>query len=201
MDVLLTLDFTAFVDEAVLFLGKYGFLIVIVFGIAHPILENPLSLFNLALAITLLGIGLGYLVVFVSNMIGILILYYLVYRFNKRNKGALFEKKVADKVLTWIRNTSTWKHIVVIGVPMIPTYPIKIAVPLSGVGFKKYMVTLIGAYLFLFFGNTLIYFGVLGFITDNIPTYVSFILLSIFVVYIYFGHRIFYKEKLDNLGE
>ncbi len=201
MDILLSFDFTAFVDEAVVFLGNYGFIIVIVFGIAHPILENPLSLFNLALAITLLGVGIGYLVVFISNLIGILVLYYLVMRFKKRNNGAIFEKKVAEKVLTWIRTTDTWRHIVVIGVPMIPTYPIKIAVPLSGVGFKKYLVTLIGAYLFLFFGNTLIYFGVLGIITDNIPNYISFILLSIFVVYIYFGHKLFYKEKLDNLGE
>jgi len=201
MDILLSFDFTSFVDQALLFLGKYGFLIVIVFGIAHPILENPLALFNLALAITLLGIGWGYVVVFLSNLIGILILYYLVIRFSKRYNGALFEKKVTDKVLTWIKNTSTWRHIVVIGVPMIPTYPIKIAVPLSGIGFKKYLITIIGAYLFLFFGNTLIYFGVLGFITDNIPSYISFILLSIFVGYIYFGHRIFYKDKLDNLGE
>ncbi|RLD64676.1 MAG: hypothetical protein DRI84_08445 [Bacteroidetes bacterium] len=84
---------------------------------------------------------------------------------------------------------------------MIPTYPIKIAVPLSGVGFKKYLITIIGAYLFLFFGNTLIYFGVLGIITNNIPPYISFSLLLIFAIYIYFGHKIFYKDKLDNLGE
>jgi len=201
MDILLSFDFSSFVDEAVLFLGNYGFLIVIIFGVAHPITENPLSLFNLALAISLLGIGLGYLVVFVSNLVGILILYYMVMRFKNSNKGALFEKKVADKVLTWVKDTATWRHIVVIGVPMIPTYPVKIAVPLSGVGFKKYLITIIGSYLFLFFGNTLIYFGVLGIITDNIPTYISFVLLSVFVLYIYFGHRLFYKDKLDNLGE
>ncbi|KFZ26497.1 MAG: SNARE associated Golgi protein [Candidatus Izimaplasma bacterium HR2] len=201
MDLLLSIDFTSFVDNAILFLGNYGFIIVIVFGIAHPILENPLSLFNLALAITLLGAGLGYIVVFVSNIIGILILYFLVMKFKDKYQEAIEEKKVADKVLNWIKNTDTWRHIIVIGVPMIPTYPIKIAVPLSGVGFKKYMVTLVGAYLFLFFGNTLIYYGVLGIVTDNIPNYVSFILLSLFVVYIYFGHRIFYKEKLDQLGE
>lgn len=201
MDLLLGIDFSSFLDNALLFFGNYGFIIVIVFGIIHPILENPLSLFNLALAISLLGIGLGYIVVFASNLIGILILYYIVYRIKKRSGEAIFEKKVAEKVLTWIRNTDTWRHIIVIGVPMIPTYPIKIAVPLSGMGFKKYMVTLVGAYLFLFFGNTLIYFGILGFITDNIPNYVSFILLSVFAIYIYFGHKIFYKDKLDQLGK
>lgn len=201
MDILLSIDFSSFVDDALLFLGNYGFIIVIVFGIAHPILENPLSLFNLALAITLLGIGLGYIVVFLSNLIGIIILYFLVQKFKKRSNGVLFEKPVAEKVLTWIRNTATWRHIIVIGVPMIPTYPIKIAVPISGVGFKKYMITLVGAYLFLFFGNTLIYFGMLGIITENIPNYISFLLLFAFIIYIYFGHKLFYKDKLDNAGE
>ncbi|MCF6184000.1 MAG: hypothetical protein L3J56_05135, partial [Bacteroidales bacterium] len=70
MDVLLLIDLSAVVDDIVLFLGDYGFIIVIVFGITHPIFENPLSLFNLALAITLLGIGLGYIVVFLSNVVG-----------------------------------------------------------------------------------------------------------------------------------
>lgn len=201
MELLLALDFASISDDIVLFLGSYGFIIVIVFGIVHPIIENPLSLLTLTIAISLLGIGLGYIVVFLSNLVGILILYYLVERLKKRTNSSIFDKKVADKVLTWIRDTDTWRHIIVIGVPMIPTYPIKIGVPLSGVGFKKYMVTLVGAYLFLFFGNTLIYFGVLGFITNNIPNYVSFILLSVFAIYIYFGHRIFYKDKLDELGE
>ncbi len=201
MDFILAIDFATMIDDTVLFLGSYGFIIVIVFGIVHPIIENPLSLLNLTIAISLLGIGVGYLVVFLSNLVGILILYYLVMRLKKNVNKDIFEKKVADKVLTWIKDTDTWRHIIVIGVPMIPTYPIKVAVPLSGVGFKKYMITLVGAYLFLFFGNTLIYFGVLGVITNNIPNYISFSLLLAFAIYIYFGHKIFYKDKLDELGE
>jgi len=201
MEVLLSLDLSLFVDEVLLFLGNYGFVIVILFGIAHPILENPLALFNLTLAIALLGTALGYIVVFVSNLIGILILYYLVMKVKNHKNKIFLKKKVPNKILEWARTTETWKHIVVIGVPLIPTYPIKIAVPLSGVGFKKYMLTIVGAYIFLFFGNTLIYYGVLGIVTDNIPNYVSFLLLLLFVIYVYFGNRIFYKEKLDVKGE
>jgi len=201
MEVLLSLDLSLFVDEVILFLGNYGFVIVILFGIAHPILENPLALFNLTLAIALLGTALGYIVVFVSNLIGILILYYLVMKVKNHKNKIFLKKNVPNKILEWARTTETWKHIVVIGVPLIPTYPIKIAVPLSGVGFKKYMLTIVGAYIFLFFGNTLIYYGVLGIVTDNIPNYVSFLLLLLFVIYVYFGNRIFYKEKLDVKGE
>ena len=182
-----------FVENALVFLQGWGFIIVIVFGIAHPIFENPLALFNLTLAITLLGIPLGYLVVFVSNLIGIVILYVLATKFNEKSNDFLFKKKVSKSALDWIRNTPLWKHIVVIGVPMIPTYPIKLAVPLSKVGFKKYMITLVGAYLFLFFGNSLIYFGVAGLISSIIPNYVSIILLVLLVLYIYFGKYLFQK--------
>jgi len=201
MDILLAIDFTSTVDDIVLFLGNYGFIIVILFGITHPIIENPLSLFNLALAITVLGIGLGYIVVFLSNIIGIVILYYLVNRLKEKSGSLFYKKKVAVKFLTWIRRTDTWRHIIVIGVPMIPTYPIKIAVPMSGIGFKKYFVTLVGAYVFLFLGNTFIYFGVTGIITNNIPGYVSVILILAFVFYVYFGHKIFYKDNLNIDGE
>ena len=192
------ISFDQFVEEFLFLLGNYGFIIVIIFGIMHPLFENPLSLLNLALAISILGIPLGFLVVFSSNLIGILILYFLAEKFNEKSNNVLFRRKVSEKVLNWIKETATWRHILVIGVPMIPTYPVKLAVPLSKVGFKKYMITLVGAYLFLYFGNSLIYFGLIGFITDNIPGYVSFILLLLFVIYVYFGKSFFKRSNLSK---
>lgn len=180
-----------FVENILTYLNDWGFIIVIIFGIVHPVLENPLALFNLTLAITLLGIPMGYAVIFASNIIGILLLYVLATKFNQKTNDFLFKKRVSNTALEWIQNTPVWKHIVVIGVPMIPTYPIKIAVPLSKVGFKKYMFTLIGAYVFLILGNTLIYFGIAGLISNVIPNYVSFILLLLLILYIYFGKTIF----------
>jgi len=183
-----------FVDNALIFLNDWGFIIVIVFGIIHPLLENPLALFNLSLAIAIMGVPLAYITVFLANLIGILLLFYFTRMVNNKSDNFLSKKKISGKVLDWIKTTETWKHIVVIGVPMIPTYPIKLAVPLSGVSFRKYMTTLVGAYLFLFFGNTLIYFGVTGFISETIPNWVSFSLLLILVLYIYFGKYLFRKE-------
>ena len=201
MEYLLSFDFELFVDELLFFLGNYGFIIVIVFGVMHPLFENPLSLLNLALAFAILGIPLGFLVVFSSNLIGILLLYYFALKFNKKSNNILFKKKVPEKVLNWIKTTATWRHILVIGVPMVPTYPIKVAVPLSKVGFRKYMITLVGAYVFLYIGNFLIYFGILGFITENIPNYVSFILLLGFVIYIYFGSSFFKANEIFEAEE
>lgn len=188
-------SFELFVDNALLFLQGWGFIIVIVFGIMHPVFENPFALFNLSLAIALLGAPIGYAVVFVSNVIGILVLYVLATKFNEKSNDILFKKKVSKSTLDWVKNTPLWKHIVVIGVPAIPTYPIKIAVPLSKVGFQKYMVTLVGAYIFLFIGNTLIYYGIAGLITNIIPNYVAILLLVLLILYIYFGKHLFNKEE------
>lgn len=198
MDYIIGIDFEVFVQEVLLFLGSYGFIIVIIFGIMHPLFESPLSLLNLALAFEILGFPFGFLLVFSSNIVGILLLYYFAYKFNEKSNNFLFRKRVSEKALDWVRTTATWRHILVIGVPLVPTYPVKIAVPLSKVGFKKYLITLVGAYVFLYFGNFLIYFGLLGFITDNIPNYVSFILLSVFVIYIYTGNRFFKRTKLHE---
>jgi len=194
--MLLAIDFQLYVNMALEFLGDYGFLIVILFGVLHPLFENPLSLFTLALAVTILGIPLGYIFLALSNLIGILLLYVIANQFNHSSNHVLFKKKISDKFLKWIRDTPTWKHIIVIGVPFIPTYPIKLAVPLSNVGFKKYLITLCGAYAFLFFGNTLLYFGFLGIVTNNIPNVVSYGFLLVFVLFVYFGNQLFKKEKL-----
>jgi len=196
MEYILSIDFDLLINELLVFLGNYGIIIIIIFGVMHPIFENPLSLLNMALAFSILGIPLGLLVIFSANLVGIVLLYYLALKFNEKSNNVLFRKKISEKVLKWIQNTDTWRHILVIGVPMVPTYPIKIAVPLSKVGFKKYLITLVGAYLFLYFGNFLIYFGILGFITENIPNYISFILLSIFVVYVYFGSSFFKTNEI-----
>lgn len=185
-----------FVDNALYFLQDWGFIIVIVFGIIHPLLENPLALFNFTLGIALMGIPIGVAVVFISNIIGILLLYYFTRMVNEKSNNFLNRKKVSGTILNWVNKTEMWKHIVVIGVPLIPTYPIKLAVPLSGVPFKKYMITLVGAYIFLYIGNSLIYFGVLGFISSTIPNWISFLLLSILVLYIYFGKHLFNKNEL-----
>lgn len=197
MDILIS-NMELLLDDVLFFLGSYGFIIVIVFGILHPLTENPLSLFTLTLSITLLGLFYGYLLLFISNLIGIVLLYFLAEKINKSTNGFLYKRKTSIKVLNWIKTTKTWRHIIVIGVPFIPTYPIKLAVALSKVSFKKYMITIVGAYFFLFFGNSLLYFGVVGFITNNIPDYVSFTLLFGFVLFVYFGVDFFKKNVEEN---
>jgi chemotaxis methyl-accepting protein methylase len=64
--------------------------------------------------------------------------------------------------------------------------------------FKKYFTTVLGSYVFLYSIYSLVYFGALSFLTENIPNYVGVILLLLFAVLIYFSKVI--KQKLigDN---
>ena len=188
--------FTEFVDNALLFLQDWGFLLVILFGILHPVVSNPLHLFNMSLAIALLGPWLGYPIVIVANIIGILFLWYLTRMVPQDN--ILKRWKISDKVLTWVKETETWRHAIVIGAPTIPTYPVKLAIPLSGMSFKKYMYTLCGSYVVLIVANTLIHYGLVGFITNNVPNWLSFSILLVIVLYIYFGRRLFNRGNLKS---
>ena len=189
-----TMDISLLFDEIMLFLGNYGFIIVIVFGILHPIIDNPWSFFTMSLSITLLGIPFGYSLLLISNVIGIVLVFVILKMIDQRSDNYLYKKKISGKVLKWLETTETWRHIIVIGLPLVPTFFLKLSFPFTKMSFKKYFGTVIGSYLFLYTIYSLVYFGVLSFLMDNIPNYVGVLLLFVFSVFIYFSKTI--KEKL-----
>jgi len=196
------MDISILFDELMLFLGNYGFIIVIVFGMLHPIIDNPWSFFTMSLSITILGIPLGYSVLLISNIIGIILVFIILKRIDRQSDNYLYKKKISGKILKWLETTEMWRHIVVIGLPLVPTFFLKLAFPFTKVSFKKYFITVFSAYVFLYSIYSLVYFGVLSFLTDNIPNYVGVILLLLFSVVIYFSKTI--KHKLlggDELHE
>lgn len=195
------MDIMALFEQLQDFFGPYGFWMILVFGILHPLTENPWSFFTLSLAIAVLGIPLGYSTLLLGNIIGILLLYLIARGINRWTKYYLLKKNISKKILNWIDTTDTWRHIIVIGVPSIPTYPIKVALPFSRMSFGKYFGTLLGAYLFLHVANSLLYFGLLGFVTDTIPDWVSVVLLALFALYIYFGKTIRQKWRNPTIEE
>jgi hypothetical protein len=186
-------SFEAFVDSALILLDTYGFILVILFAIMHPIFEGPLARFNLSLGIVLMGITGAYITIFVFNMIGCVILYILVKKVDFFSNYYLHRKKVSNEILVWLKEAPKWKHIFVLGVPIIPTYPVKIGYYLGEPSFKDIMKTMLGAYVFLFIGNTLIYFGFMNFLESGTSRTIAIILLLILVVFVYFGNSIFSK--------
>ena len=72
-------------EELLTFLGNYGFIAVIIFGILHPLTENPWSFVTMTLSITILGAIPGYLLLLISDIIGIILLYTMVCFINKKS--------------------------------------------------------------------------------------------------------------------
>ena len=124
------------------FMNQYGFIIVFVFAVMHPMFELPASVLNLTLSISILGIGFGFVFVIFGNVIGLLLLYVLSNTVHQKTNNYLYKKRVSSKILLWIKNTGMIKHAIVIGAPLIPTYPIKIGVAFSDITLKKYIYTI-----------------------------------------------------------
>jgi hypothetical protein len=78
---------------------------------------------------------------------------------------------------------------------------LKIAFPFTTISFKKYFLTILSAYIFLYTIYSLVYFGVLTFLTDNVPQYIGVILIVLFTIIIYFGKQISTKLIGGNLNE
>lgn len=188
-------SFEAFTSCALIVLEQYGFILVLIFAFIHPIIEGPLALFTLTLGIALMGAVPAYISIFICNILGFILLYYMVQKGDKFSNYYLHRKKVSSDILTWLKETKKWKHIFVLGVPIIPTYPVKIGYLLSEPRFKDAIKTMVGSYLFLFFGNTLIYYGFLNIFESGASRIISVILLVLLVVYVYFGNDVFQKIK------
>ena len=109
------MDLNILVDQLLMFLGNYGFIIVILFGLLHPIIDNPWAFFTMTLSFTLLGVPLGFLLLIISNIIGIVILYLFIKRIDNKTEHFLYKKKISGVALRWLEETPTWKHMIVIG--------------------------------------------------------------------------------------
>jgi uncharacterized membrane protein YdjX (TVP38/TMEM64 family) len=178
------------VEAIIQALEDYGILLVFLFSIVHPLLENPWSFVTLGLAMTVLSPVIGYATIATGTMIGIVLLYGIAMLIQRKSNHYFLQKNTTKTALIWLKETAMWRHIIVIGMPSVPTYPIKIALPFTTMSFPRYFVTLCGSYVFLYVANSLIYFGVLGFITDHIPPLLGTVLLIIAALYIYFGRRL-----------
>ncbi|PAT01989.1 hypothetical protein CI105_03780 [Candidatus Izimaplasma bacterium ZiA1] len=185
-----------FINQALIFLGDYGFIIVILFGITHPSLSAPVSIFTLTLSLTLLGYFYGYIVLLGANAVGILIFYYFVRKFDVKRDSFIAKSKRRENTILWIEKTSSWKHMLVIGLPFLPTQPIRMGVAFSRISLKRFFFTLFGSYIILYIGNSLIYFGFASLLDDSIPRPLSILFFLIFALVIYFSNSLFNKEKI-----
>lgn len=198
------MDIAEFLNQLIEQYQNHIVLLIVVFGLLHPLTENPWSLFTLGLGITVLGAPLAYVVILSSNTLGVILLYGIMHWLHKRSNYRLQHSPHIGRALVWIAKTPMYKHIIVIGLPSVPTYPIKIAMPLTNMGFRRYLITLMGSYIFLTIANSLLYYGVFGLLFGDIPDWISVTLLVLFAILIYAGkdlRKLFSKSNSPEVNE
>lgn len=174
----------------VIALGSIGVLIILLLAVFHVTFEGPLALFLMTtLTILLDSLPLAVLLLLMAHILGLPIFYFLVHSLNRWSQAAVEKAKLTKSILDWVEHQPEWKHMIVVGLPFVYTYPIKVAYTLRSPSFGSYLRVLMGSYGVLYIGNVLIYYGVLSFFTTSIPSVISFILMSILIVLIYFGKK------------
>ena len=174
-------------QEWVLNIGFAGILIIFVLSILHPTLEGPAALLLLTiLTILVESIWLASAILLVGFSIGFSLFYVLVHFLHRRSQYAIERFTPTQKALAWVKKQPTWKHIIVIGMPLVFTYPLRIAFTIQHKRFLPFWWETFLQYLFLTFGNLLLYFGILQLVFLNLPIWIISIFLLLISISIYF---------------
>ena len=82
---------------------QYGFWIILLLAILHPLTENPWSFLTMSIGLRILGIPLGYGTIFLGNIIGIILLYLIFHGIHQKTNYIAQQKKISKKVLeSWL---------------------------------------------------------------------------------------------------
>ena len=194
--------FDAFYNDLTIWfqsLGLIGLFVILIFAFFHCTFEGPFSLFLMVTAGLILdSFILGALIVLFVHFLGLPFFYWLVHFLDQKSNYWLKQQKLSNQILLWVESQPAWKHVIVIGLPSINTYLLKVAFTLNLKDLKHYMLYLMGSYSVLFIGNLLLYYGILGIFTSQIPAFVSVLLLLILIMFIYFGNRLLPKKEKEN---
>jgi uncharacterized membrane protein YdjX (TVP38/TMEM64 family) len=168
-------------QEWVLTLGLLGVLLIFVLSILHPTVEGPAALLLLTILTILIdSIWLASLILLVGFSIGFSLFYVLVHYLHQKNNSQLERFTPTKKAIEWVKQQPTWKHIIVIGMPLVYTYPLRIAFTIQHKKFLPFWWETFLQYAFLTVGNLLLYFGVIEFIFWDLPLWgISLILILV----------------------
>lgn len=180
-------------------LGWIGLTIILLFAFFHVTFEGPLALFLLATATLILdSFGWAVVVLLLVHWSGLPLFYYLVHHFHRRTNRVMVKVHVTNQLLEWVDRQQRWQHMIVIGLPFIPTYPVKLALTVKAASFRDYMATLMGSYVIFYSGHSLIYWGVLSFLTSELPWWVGVITSFSLALLIYGGKKLFPTTKAST---
>ena len=173
-------------QEWILTLGFAGILVIFMLAILHPTVEGPAALLLLTILTILIdSIWLASLILLVGFSIGFSLFYVLVHYLHQKNNSQLERFIPTKKAIEWVKQQPTWKHIIVIGMPLVYTYPLRIAFTIQHKKFLPFWWETFLQYAFLTVGNLLLYFGVIEFIFWDLPLWGISLILILLSISIY----------------
>jgi hypothetical protein len=173
-------------EQWVLSLGMIGIVVVFLLAVLHPTVEGPAALFLLTvLTILVESVWFASLILLIGFSIGFSFFYYLVHYLHLKNNAQLERFTPTKKALAWVKQQPTWKHILVIGMPLVYTYPLRIAFTIQHKTFLPFWKETLLQYSFLTIANLFLYFGIIEFIFLDLPLEIISILLFMIAIGIY----------------
>ena len=173
-------------ESWVLSIGFAGIIIIFLIAVLHPTIEGPAALLLLTiLTILVESVWLASLILLIGFAIGFSFFYYLVHFLYDKYGQTLNRFSPTQKALQWVKNQPTWKHILVIGMPLVYTYPLRIAFTIQHKKFFPFWIETLMQYSFLTLANLLLYFGIIELIFWNLPIELISILLFFLAIGIY----------------
>lgn len=159
------------------------FIIIAVLSFIHPMISQPWSLLSITLSMIWFGELVGILIAFSFYVLGMIVYYGIIKSIEK--KYELETKPKLKPIFKWLKATPSYKHMIAVGIPLVPTYFIKMMLPITEDTFLKYMITMMGAYVFLTAMNVLLYYGIFVSAILGEGSWMTFLIFSVFIVLLY----------------
>jgi hypothetical protein len=173
------IDFLLNVNIPVFYMG----VIIFVLSIIHPMISQPWSLLSVTVASIWFGIPTALIILWSGYLLGMLLYYVLIRALNHKYH---FKKNPKFKhAIQWLDDTPGFQHAISLGAPLIPTYVIKMMMPLSEKSFLNYMSVMVGAYVILTISNVLLYYGIFVEALLGPRSWITFLILTLFITGMY----------------
>lgn len=170
----------------VLSLGSIGMVIVLLLALLHPTLEGPAAILLLTiLTIFFEDVWVASGVLWIAYTVGFTFFYYVIHWLHQKTNKVVERFTPTKKAIEWVRRQPTWKHIFVIGMPLVYTYPLRIAFTIQHQKFYPFFWQTFLQYGVLTVGNVLLYFGIMQLIFFDLPIWIITVILAGISVGIY----------------
>lgn len=175
--------------------------IVILFALLacmHPLIEFPAGIISLTILATYWNnVWLAFLFLYGWHLVGLALLYLMLKKLTPFTHMIHRRFPLTKNAITWIGKQPPWKHILVIGMPLTYTYPLRIGWTIHHYSFQRYMLQASCIYAFFYVGNFLLYIGFMQWVEGIIPLWLLLGSLFCLSILIYAIKPHYFKRLVD----